>query len=190
MTKVFRRTRVVQAWLAGIRYLETQKSLDSTNIILEIDHPLRATAEDKSVVDTVNAALRKKKPSRSVMTAAGTIFPQSIYQRHGRPAWYEQYKSILERGKAPGTWGTYVMRMIERNEVTGESFNPLEKIITKLIALREKELNQYKAAYELSVSDPHADMMNPCNGIGFELPTYNPALDIQLLVNELECHVA
>ncbi len=177
MTEVFRRTRVVQAWLAGIRYLETQKSLDSTNIILEIDHPLRATADDRSVVNAVNTALQKKNPSRSVMTAAGTIFPQSMYQRYGRPAWYDQYKAILARGKAPGTWGTYVMRMIERNEETGESFNPLEKIITKLTTLREKELNHYKAAYELGLSDPHRDLMNPCNGIGFELPTYNPAVD-------------
>lgn len=177
MTEVFRRTRVAQAWLAGIRYLGAQKSLDATNIILEIDCPLRATAEDKFVVDAVNAALQKKNPYRSVMTAAGTIFPQPIYLRYGRPAWYDRYKAIMARGKSPGTWGTYVMRMIERHEAAGESFNPLEKIITKLTALRESKLSQYKAAYELGVSDPHLDLMDPCNGIGFELPTYNPALD-------------
>lgn len=177
MTEVFRRTRIVQAWLAGIRYLESQESLDSTNVILEIKNPLQATFEDRAVIGAVNAALQKKNRFRTVMTAAGTIFPQNIYQHHGRPAWYGQYKAILARGKTPGTWGTYVMRMIERKDTNGELFNPLEKIIEKLIALREKNLSHYKAAYELGISEPSLDLDSDLNGLGFDLPTYNPALD-------------
>lgn len=177
MTKVFHRTNLVQAWLAGIRYLATQKSHDSTNIILDIKQPMLATAQDKLVIEAVNAALKKKKASRSVMTAAGTIFPQTIYQRYGRPDWYEHYKTVITKGKVPGTWGTYVLRMIERKEATGEVFNPLDKIIEKLFSLRDDGRSRFKAAYELSVSNLESDLMDSCNGIGFELPTYNPASD-------------
>jgi hypothetical protein len=182
MAEVFHRTRVVQAWLAGIRYLESQKTLDATNVILTIDSPMLAAQEDKSVVEAVNYALKKKNPSRSVMTAAGTIFPQQIYRRYGRPGWYDRYKSIMSRGKERGSWGTYALRMIERNDAEGEAFNPLETIVTKLAALRERELSKYKAAYELGVNDPLLDLTNPRNGIGFELPTYNPAVDRNMYI--------
>ncbi|MCF5775531.1 hypothetical protein GIV40_00315 [Pseudomonas poae] len=177
MTEVFRRSRVVQAWLAGARYLASQKSLDSRNVILEIATPQLATAEDRNVIKAVDLALQRKKRERSVMTAAGTIFPQRIYQCHGRPAWYANYKAIMARGMAPGTWGTYAMRMIERIDTDGTSFNPLEKIIEKLAALREKNLNHFKAAYELGLCDPSVDIDNSYSGEGFDLPTYNPSMD-------------
>lgn len=177
MAIVFRRKSIVQAWLAGIRYLSTQEGFDSTNVILEIDSPLQASLEDKFVVDTINAALQEKNSSRSVMTAAGTIFPQSIYQRYGRPAWYDQYKLVFKRGKARGTWGTYVMRMIERTDGHGKSFNPLEDIVTKLSAINNNKLNRFKSAYEMSVSDPCIDLKSWGHGAGFDLATYNPISD-------------
>src|SRR5690606_18205446 len=53
----------------------------------------------------------------------------------------------------------------------------LEKIIEKLVAVREGSVSNFKAAYELGVSDPQTDLMNRYNEIGFELPTYNSAVD-------------
>lgn len=177
MTEVFRRSRVVQAWLAGARYLASQRSLDSRNVILEIATPQLATAEDRDVIKEVDLTLQRKNSKRSVMTAAGTIFPQRLYQRYGRPAWYDNYKAIMVRGMAPNTWGTYAMRMIDRRQDDGTSFNPLEKIIEKLAALQQENLNHFKAAYELGVCDPGVDIANSINGEGFDLPTYNPSLD-------------
>jgi len=177
MTEVFQRSRVVQAWLAGIRYLESQHNHDATNVILEITSPQAATQEDRQVVNAVSHALRQRKAGRTVMTAAGTIFPHTIYRRYGRPDWYDRYKSIIERGMAPHTWGTYAMRMIERKDERGSTFNPLDKIIEKLIAIRTKNLNKYVAAYELGVSDPAVDLADDFNGCGFELPTYDPGAD-------------
>ncbi|MBX8493287.1 hypothetical protein [Pseudomonas cichorii] len=177
MTEVFQRSSVVQAWLAGIRHLESQNSHDATNIILEIISPQAAGREDRQVVDAVSHALRQRKSARTVMTAAGTLFPQAIYKRYGRPDWYARYKSIIEHSMAPHTWGTYAMRMIERKDENGATFNPLDKIIEKLIAIRTKKLNKYVAAYELGVCDPIVDLSDEFNGCGFELPTYDPSLD-------------
>jgi len=177
MTEVFQRSRVVQAWLAGIRYLESQKSHDATNIVLEISSPQAATKEDREVVTAVNQALQKRKPERTVMTAAGTIFPQTIYKRYGRPDWYAHYKTIIARGMRPNSWGTYALRMIERQDSHGVTFNPLEKIIEKLTVVRTENRNQIVAAYELGVCDPAVDFANELNGLGFDLPTYDPCTD-------------
>lgn len=177
MATVFQRTRVVQAWLAAIRHLERQPNHDATNIILEIATPLVATAEDREVVRAMTDALQRKKSERTVMTAAGTIFPYSIVKRHGRPEWYSRYKTIMARGMMPRSWGTYALRMIERKDASGVTFNPLEKIIEKLTAIRTEHLNQYIAAYELGVCDPSVDFASGFNGIGLELPTYDPGTD-------------
>ncbi|TLX56968.1 hypothetical protein DN824_13090 [Stutzerimonas nosocomialis] len=177
MTEVFQRSRVVQAWLAGIRYLESQKNHDATNVILEVTSPQAATSEDRQVVISVSQALRQRNAERTVMTAAGTIFPQTIYKRYGRPGWYAHYKTIMARGMAPRSWGTYALRMIERKDESGVTFNPLEKIIEKLAAIRTKNLNRYVAAYELGVCDPAVDLAEDLNGVGFELPTYDPSSD-------------
>lgn len=177
MTEVFRRPRVVPAWLAASRYLAGRKGLDDRNVILEIAAPQEITPEDNYVIGAVNTALRQANTSRSVMTAAGTIFPQSVYQRYGRPQWYERYREIIGHGMVRGTWGTYVLRMIDRVEPDGSPFNPLEKIIEKFIARKEPNQIQFKAAYELSTTDPSVDFVDPTAGQGFELPTYDPAKD-------------
>ncbi|WP_438455652.1 hypothetical protein [Vreelandella venusta] len=177
MAEVFRRSRVMQAWLAGARYLEKQKSLDSRNIILEIASPQLITAEDRDVIKKVDQALQCENSKRSVLTAAGTIFPQRLYLHHGRPEWYSHYQTIMKRSKAPNTWGTYAMRMIDRTESDGTTFNPLEKIINKLSKVKQQQLSHYKAAYELGVCDPSVDIANEFNGEGFDIPTYNPCLD-------------
>jgi len=176
MAEIFRRSRVVQAWLAGTRYLLSQNSLDSRNIILEIASPQLITAEDCNVIKNVDKALKGKNSHRSVLTAAGTIFPQRLYEHHGRPAWYTHYQTIMKRSKAPNTWGTYALRMIDRKESNGTPFNPLEKIINKLSDVKQQK-SRYKAAYELGVCDPNVDIANVLNGEGFDLPTYNPIQD-------------
>lgn len=177
MAEVFHRSRVVQAWLAGARYLSEQKSLDARNIILEINAPQLLTAVDRSAIRDVDCALQSVNTNRSVMTAAGTIFPYRLYRRYGRPAWYTHYQTVMERSKAPYTWGTYAMRMIERKDQDGRSFNPLEKIIDKLSAVKQGTMGKFKAAYELGICDPHVDIEQAFNGGGFDLPTYNPSLD-------------
>ena len=177
MAEVFQRSRVVQAWLAGTRYLSEKKSLDARNIILEINTPQLITAEDRNAIRDVDYALQSVNTSRSVMTAAGTIFPYRLYRRYGRPAWYTHYHTVMERSKAPHTWGTYALRMIERKDHDGRSFNPLEKIIDKLSTVKQGKVGQFKAAYELGICDPNVDIEQALNGEGFELPTYDPHID-------------
>ncbi|MDR7024168.1 hypothetical protein [Pseudomonas peli] len=177
MANVFKRSSVVQAWLAGARYLAEQKSLDATNIILEIETPQKASLADRDVISTVTAALKSKNAKRSVMTAAGTIFPNTTYKHYGRPGWYEIYKSLIKRGKPKSDWGTYALRMIQRTDATGTIYNPLDKIIEKLKSRKAPNQKAFKAAYELGVSDPSVDICAFDNGFGFDLPTYNPDTD-------------
>lgn len=177
MTEIFKRPRVVQAWMAAARHLARQKRQHDRNIILEITSPQTFTADDREIVRLVDVALQRKNAARSVMTAAGTIFPQRIYQHYGRPEWYSKYQAIIARSKAKGTWGTYTLRMIHRVGPDGEVFNPLEKIIEKLSSRREANQTKYAAAYELSTIDPAEDFEDPTAGFGYELPTYDPATD-------------
>ena len=43
---------------------------------------------------------------------ANTIFPQSTYERHGAPGFYEIYLEKIFPRRAPGDWGRYFERMI------------------------------------------------------------------------------
>ncbi|MBC9252812.1 hypothetical protein A9179_21315 [Pseudomonas alcaligenes] len=173
MAEVFKRSRVVPAWLAASRHLANRPDQEDRNVILEIASPQEITAEDYRVIAAVNQALQQVRADRTVMTAAGTIFPQRIYQYYGRPQWYEKYEEIIAHGKAKNTWGTYAHRMISRSAPDGTTFNPLEKIIEKLASRKDPAQTQFKAAYELSTTDIGADLFDA----GFELPTYDPAID-------------
>lgn len=173
MAKLFCSERVVPVWLSAIRSLATTPGRTERNFVLEIASPTTLTADDVAAINAVNAELHKTDDGIGVYTVAATIFPQRIYLRHGRPDFYAQFLATMKKGKKPGTWGTYAMRMMERTHPrTREAINPLEVIVSKL--QKTGAGTKYQSAYELGLHDV-ADVLD--NETGGELPIYAPASD-------------
>ncbi|NKB13735.1 hypothetical protein GO303_03137 [Ralstonia solanacearum] len=130
----------------------------------------------------VDGALAAK--DLTLRTVAGTIFPLDLYRRYGRPGFYEKYKAMLKRGKKPGTWGTYALRMIDRTSKDCEkSINPLDMLIKRLRddgqpKKQNGQISSFTSAYELGVSDPAIDLDDSyVDEAGGDVPTYNAAID-------------
>lgn len=178
MAIVFSGQRIVPVWVAAARSLNKAKSQQRTerNYILEITSPILLLPTDLQVISAVDAKLRKAKERLSVETVAGTLFPNGLYRRYGRPDFYGRYLAAIKKGKDRNTWGTYAMRMIERtNPKNGAVFNPLDKIVEKLKAA--KDGRRVHAAYELGVVAPADLVTDQAADFGCELPLYDPVTD-------------
>jgi hypothetical protein len=155
VAKLFSGQRIVPVWVAAARSLNKAKSQQRTerNYVLEITSPTLLLPTDLTVISAVDAKLRKAKDGLSVETVAGTLFPNGLYRRHGRPNFYDHYLSAIKKGRDRSTWGTYAMRMIERiNPNNKVAFNPLDRIVEKLqVAKMGRRMH---AAYELGVAAP------------------------------------
>lgn len=173
MAKLFCSERIVPAWLSAVRSLATAPARTDRNFVLEIASPTTLDADDVAVINAVDVELRKTNGEVGVYTVAATIFPQRMYLRHGRPAFYGRFLTAMKKGQKPNTWGTYAMRMMERTHPrTRKAINPLEIIVTKL--RKAKADRKIRSAYELGLHEV-ADVLD--NEIGGELPIYAPASD-------------
>ncbi|MDW3684681.1 hypothetical protein RA280_23620 [Cupriavidus sp. CV2] len=176
-------SRVVPTWLAAAKHLDSAPGRSARNIVLEISDPLAITAEDKAVMQRVDAALEPL--NLTLRTVAGTIFPLDMYSRHKRPAFYGKYKEMLKRGKKAGSWGTYALRMMERPSKDGRgTINPLEMLVQRLRHDGQPVNGSFASAYELSIPEPAIDLPKASSNAGAnidaaegDVPTYNPAVD-------------
>ena len=176
MGKVFAEGRIVPTWLAAARYLQAN-GRRARNLLLEIDHPRGLTGDDKRAISVVDAALRESS-DLSVLTVAGTIFPQGLYRKYGANGLAERFLKIMERARKKGTWGTYAMRMMERRgREPGSTFNPLEQVIFKLRRASEHGPGvAYESVYEMGVHVAE-DLDGEPLLAACELPTFDSALD-------------
>ncbi|SDY97546.1 hypothetical protein SAMN05518854_103124 [Variovorax sp. YR266] len=174
MARIFRGDRIVPTWLEVVNHLD-QNGQQGRNFVLELATPQVLTAQDKHRVAIVDDAIRTYCDS-SVKTVAATIFPQAMYRRYGRPAFYDAFKDRMVRAKKKNTWGTYALRIMERRALDPrEVINPLEQIVTKLIRA-STEGHAYHNNYELGVAEPSEDL-DPDTPFGCELPTFDVARD-------------
>ncbi len=176
MGKVFAEGRIVPTWLAATNYL-LANGRRARNLVLEIDHPRLLTDEDRRAIEAVDDALRQT-CDLSILTVAGTIFPQGLYRKYGPDGLAERFLKIMERAKKKGTWGTYAMRMMERRgREPGSTFNPLEQVIFKLRRASDQgDGNAYESVYEMGVHVAE-DLDGEPLLAACELPTFDSALD-------------
>lgn len=177
MGQIFSGERIVPTWLAAVKYLQAN-SRRARNLLLEIDQPRLLDDSDRKAIALVDAALRQH-ADLSVLTVAGTIFPQGLYRRHGAEGLDKRFLKIMSRAKKKGTWGTYAMRIMERRgREPGAVFNPLDQVIFKLRrASVAGDGHPFQSIYELGVHvaddlDGEALAVDAC-----ELPTFDSALD-------------
>lgn len=165
--------RIVPTWLAAARYLQATGGT-GRNLLLEVSQPGVLSRSDLPVLGRVNAQMVAN-GDLSIETVAGTIFPQGLYTRVGRPDFYQEYQRLMTRAQKPGTWGLYFDRITRREAPDRTTVNPLEDVIEKLKAVVARGV-VYQATYELSPSDPAQDVV-PSSDNGAELATYDPIRD-------------
>lgn len=185
MAKLFEFDRIVPAWKAAAQHLLTTQAHEDFNLVLEVQNPLAIEDSDRPIMNQVDQAIRAgSKQKMSLRTVSGTIFPQDFYLRYGRPLMYEKYRTMLNRGRKGGSWGTYADRMMTRSGKDGFStINPLDILVEKLRANMQPHRGTYRSSYELGIADPEADLLPwpQHDEIGGDIPTYNPALDANQL---------
>lgn len=183
MGLVFSEDRIVPTWLAAAKHLQAN-GRRARNLVLEIDHPKVLTAEDQHAITVVDTALRQH-ADLSVLTVAGTIFPQGLYRRHGADRLTERFLKIMKRAKEKGTWGTYAVRMMQRRgREPGSTFSPLEQVIFKLKrASTPGEGKPYVSVYEMGVHLAEDLDGDPFVSTTCELPTFDSALDGNMVSN-------
>jgi hypothetical protein len=171
--------RIVPTWVAAIRLLH-KEGPQLRNIVLEVQSPTLITGEDRTVLDSVDAAVRAH-ADVSVKTVAATIFPQALYRRYGRPRMYKELLDALGKGKAKGTWGTYAQRMMQRKGRGPKPVNPLDQIVAKLERATTTG-KPYQAVYEMGVFEPSEDLDEGSQPF-CELPLYDVARDGAMVSN-------
>ncbi|WBY00526.1 hypothetical protein PE066_13735 [Ramlibacter tataouinensis] len=179
MAHLISEQRIVPTWVAAIRLLHKQGP-QLRNIVLEMESPTLITDEDRTVLDSVDSAVRTH-ADVSVKTVAATIFPQALYRRYGRPGVYKELLDALDKGKAKGTWGTYAQRMMQRKGREQKTVNPLDQIVTKLERAATTG-KPYQAVYEMGVYEPAEDLDEGSEPF-CELPLYNVARDGAMVSN-------
>jgi len=174
MAVLISKEHLVPAWLEAAKHLKGH-GLEGRNLVLDISAPLQITAQERAVLDQVDAALRAH-ADLSILTVAGTIFPQGLYRRYGAEGLAERYLKIMQRAQKPHTWGTYAMRLMSRRgNKGGKPFNPLEQVIDKL--RRASTVGKpFHSNYELGVHLAE-DLQNDFEVAACEVPTFDAAID-------------
>ncbi len=146
-----------KAWMAAVESLQPRADYEANNVVIDIEEPLRVDADDSRVEHLVDGYLREhnRMPLRTV---ANTIFPRSLYRRHGSPEFYKVYtEAVLPRIRRPGNdWGRYFDRLTSFQPANSKPINPLADLVAKM---RENVQGDrtYRNVYELNVYDPARD---------------------------------
>lgn len=181
MGMVISKGRIIEAWLAAIDHLE-QNGGRYRNLMLEINAADEMTFADRRVISAVDEALRTRGET-TVLTVAGTIFPQGLYKRVGAADLAAHFLGIMASAKKRGTWGTYAMRLMSRpGREWNTVINPLAILIGKLQRAASPNGKAIVSNYELGVVD--ANDLASDEPVFCDVPLYSPAHDATMVRNQ------
>ena len=144
-----------RAWVAAASALLNNEN-EAYNVVIDVQDPLTHDDQDNAVITIVDRFLRKHNEN-PIITVANTIFPQSLYDAHQSPAFYEIYLRDFDKLSAETKrWGRYFERMTRHVKLDGTTYNPLNELIGRMKRQEEKG-HRYSSAYELAVYDPLRD---------------------------------
>lgn len=156
---------LLDAWIRGALHVLHNGPL--LNLTLEITSPNRLGGTrtlskriDEFLIDA------KEMPSHTV---AETIFPAVEYRRHGIEGVFSVYPEKVFpaiKGHPKVQWGTYVYRLVRRQRIGGQTFNPLECILDAMRQELNSNTGTKRSRYELGVLD-----------LNFDLPIYDQSTD-------------
>ena len=159
MRDIVRAKTCTAAWLEAVNYLINLDHKHDFNLILEVSDPMKVLASEAKIKIELDTLLRRNK-KQTIGTVINTIFPATLYSKHGRAEMFKAYKDEVypKLKKHPDTkWGTYFMRMTDRPGPDGKSVNLLDYLIDKL----KKEVTTpgpKTAVYEMNLIDVAAEI--------------------------------
>jgi hypothetical protein len=145
----------LSAWREAVRLVDAERGHHSYNVIIDVKDPIaRASLADPAVL-AVDTFLRER-DRKPIETVANTIFPASLYHRHGAPKFFDRFRdNVLPIVRRPGDWsGYYFERMMQLPRLDGEPINQLWEIVGRIRDPEVRALNKF----ELSVFDPARDV--------------------------------
>lgn len=148
------------AWREAVRAVDAKRDHEAYNVILDIDDPTAASTIAHPGVAAVNGFLTDR--AKPIETVANTIFPASLYLRHGAPAFFDVFKDrVLPKVRRGGRWsGYYFERMIAYQGTAGAPPNQLWDVVERMNDDSVRALNKF----ELSLFDPIRDVDNSVYG--------------------------
>lgn len=152
-----------EAWLRAVEHLFTCNKYERFNLSLAVELPEIMSESDKLIFNIVDDFLitHGQKP---LTTVAGTIFPANYYMRDGIKGVFDKFPQDYKMLGHQNGWGTYAIRMIEKETING-IINPLSELVEKMKRL----LTKNRSAYEVNIIDDEI----------FDLPLYRTSSDFK-----------
>ncbi|MHB0670025.1 thymidylate synthase family protein [Roseomonas mucosa] len=144
------------AWREAVRAVDAQPGHAAYNVIIDVADPTSGASSTHAGVATVDSFLTSR--AKPVETVANTIFPASLYLRHGAPDFFDVFtRRVLPKVRRGERWsGYYFERMINYPLAAGNPPNQLWNIVERMKDGSVTALNKY----ELSLFDPVRDVDN------------------------------
>ncbi|HZV06033.1 MAG TPA: hypothetical protein VE999_13225 [Gemmataceae bacterium] len=144
------------AWREAVRLVDGASGHVAYNVVIDVADPTANATRAHPGVAVVDDFLTAR--DKSVEAVANTIFPASLYYRHGAPAFFDVFSTkVLPKVRRSGRWsGYYFERMINFPVPAGEPPNQLWDIVERLRNDEVRALNKF----ELSLFDPVRDVDN------------------------------
>ena len=144
------------AWREAVRRVDAVPGREAYNVVIDIADPVANATLAHPGIAAVNAFLAER--AKPVDTVANTIFPASLYFRHGAPAFFDVFSQrVLPKVRRAERWsGYYFERMIAYPVPEGQAPNQLWDIVERMNNEDVRALNKF----ELSLFDPVRDVDN------------------------------
>lgn len=143
------------AWREAVRHVDAETGHHAYNVIVDIENPLARAGLADPAVRGVDEFLRAR-DRKPLETVANTIFPASLYHRHGAPKFFDRFRdNVLPAVRRSADWsGYYFERMMQLPQAGGDPINQLWEIVGRIRDPEVRALNKF----ELSVFDPARDV--------------------------------
>jgi len=131
---------------------------EAHHVLIDIEDPVGENDADRAVIAELDAYLEKHSETGFlVRTVANTIFPQSTYEDHGAPEFYDVYinKVFPKLKRSPRDWGRYFERMMAYPTPDGPD-NLLDRLVRKMKRNIEGG-SPFRNIYELPIYNPIKD---------------------------------
>ena len=140
------------AWLEAVRAVDAEPGHEAHNVVIDVADPTAGATLAHRVVACVDDFLAAR--DKSVETIANTIFPQTLYERYGYPAFIERFHTrVLPKVRSNKRWsGYYFERMTSLPLVGGGNLDQLSREIERM--RDNTSLNKH----EISLFDPERDV--------------------------------
>ncbi len=144
------------AWRDAVRAVDAAPGHQAYNVIIDVSDPVASATVAHPGIAAVDAFLTPR--AKPIDTVANTIFPASLYMRHGAPAFFDVFSTrVLPKVRRGERWsGYYFERMTNYPVLAGDPPNQLWDIVTRMKNGSVKALNKF----ELSLFDPVRDVDN------------------------------